>query len=63
MVRWVLNGAIAILVIGLGLALLIAFDWNVTAVTTWVWTSIIGAIQWVADWFLSAEWFQNLVAS
>lgn len=63
MFRLVMNVVATLVVLGLTLALLITFDWDIGAVGAWAWGRTIWLIGMIADWFMTLAWFQGSVSS
>lgn len=52
----------SLILAGLGLALLWAFDWDLAAIVQWAWRLGSSLIDLVAQWFTNASWFQQAVS-
>lgn len=63
MARLLLNLAATVLVVGLAVALLITFHWDIGAIIEWAWGRTVWLIGKVADWFMAMPWFQESVSS
>lgn len=62
MFRFVLNAVTTLFVLGLFLALLIAFDWDFGAIFEWAWGITVWIIGVIAEWFASLPIFQEAVS-
>lgn len=63
MLRGLFMIAGAIIVAGLGIALLNAFNWDIAAVFTWAWNGISTLVSSVAEFFTGNPTFQQIVSS
>ncbi len=63
MARLLLNLAATVVVVGLAVALLISFDWEIPRIIEWAWGRTVWLIGKVADWFIAMPWFQESVSS
>lgn len=63
MARLLLNLAATVVVVGLAVALLITFDWDIARSIEWAWGRTVWLIGKVADWFMAMPWFQESVSS
>lgn len=63
MLRGLLMIASTIVFIGLGLALLQAFNWDIGAIITWAYEGVMKLINAVADFFINLPIFQQVVSS
>ena len=63
MLRTILSIILGIVAIGLGVALLNAFDWDIGALFTWAWNLVAGLIEGIADWFYENPFFRRVTES
>lgn len=63
MLRTVLSIVLGVVLIGLGIALMRVFNWDLGALLNWAWNWVTGLIGAIADFFGSNPWFQSAVSS
>ena len=63
MIRGILSGLGAAIVIALAIALLRAFDWDIGELLTWAWEHTMELINYIADFFSGNKTFQKVVSS
>lgn len=63
MVKIIISSLVSVVVIGLALALLRSFDWDIAELLNWVWGFVIGLVESVADFFTGNKTFQKVVSS
>lgn len=61
--RFITNGLLLLVVFGLVLALLRAFDWDVFAVLTWAYDIVFFVVDSIADFFSNNQTFNEVVKS
>lgn len=59
LLSWLLS---TVLLLGVGLAVMNAFDWDIGAVLEWATTLFIDFVNMVAGWFSSMPVFQQAVS-
>lgn len=62
MFRFVMNLIATLVVLGLFLALVITFNWDLGAIAEWAWGISVWVIGVIADWFMSLPIFQEAVS-
>lgn len=60
LISWAVS---SLLIAGLILALLTAFNWNLVALGEWIVGITTSTVRAIADWLLGWSWFQKLVSS
>lgn len=63
MLRGLLMIASSIVLVGVGIAVLQAFDWDIGAVITWAYEGVMGLVNGVANFLGDNPTFQKIVSS
>lgn len=61
MIKLLISAAGSVVLLGLGLALMTAFDWDLGAVLSWAWGFGNGLVGTVVEFFLKNPPFQEAV--
>jgi len=63
MLRTILSIVVGVILLGLVIALMRVFDWDLGALLNWIWSWITGLIDGIASFFQNNSWFQKAVST
>lgn len=63
MVKVIISALVSVVVVGLALALLRSFDWDIGELMNWAWSFVMTLVESVADFFTGNKTFQKVVSS
>lgn len=62
MFRFIMSIILTLVLIGLAVAVLRWFNWDIGAVFSWIWNLLVTIVNNIADFFVHNSFFQNLLS-
>lgn len=63
MLKFIINGILALVVVGFGIAVLESFDWDIFAVIEWMFSFTYSIVDRIAEFFSSNKTFQEVTSA